>query len=411
MRARRILAPGAALVGATLGCSFDPQAPPAPAGVPGVGYEIRQDAAYLAGRLQARDEPLALRSPEGRAAAPGTASSSVGLTLVGELAPPVVAGHVVQACDIDVAPLGRSATVAYNFAGPTAAGAAQIVDFTDPARPRLVAEVVFPRADVDAVVRRGSYIYCGVATDDPAVPGAAHLVEFRQISSGLVGTQRDLPLPSASVTDLAGDGDWLAATVGAHGGGVALVNRVSLQVTSFADWLDARACSFDPAGHLVTLASTGWARRAVPSLGVEAAADIDGLRHAGAKGTVEVHGSLSYVAAGEGGFQVLGADGALLDGLANNAQAGLGAELCVTNAVSVLNGLAFVAAGALGVRVVDLGRWSAAEPDPSAGGLALLGEIDFGDEVSSNMVCARGNTLVVAAGLGGVKLVRMTPPH
>jgi hypothetical protein len=81
----------------------------------------------------------------------------------------------------------------------------------------------------------------------------------------------------------------------------------------------------------------------------------------------------------------------------------------VTNAVSVTGSLAFVAAGARGVQVVDLGNWNPSAPGSAGHGLTLLGELQFEDGFSSNMVKARSTTLVVAAGRGGVELVTMTP--
>jgi hypothetical protein len=76
----------------------------------------------------------------------------------------------------------------------------------------------------------------------------------------------------------------------------------------------------------------------------------------------------------------------------------------------VRGNLAIVACGALGVKVVDLGQWNPAAPAGTASGLTVLGTLDFPDGLSSNMVKARSTVLVVAAGTGGVKLVRMTDP-
>lgn len=398
---------------AVTGCIATPQSPTESTPVPDSApfFEIRQDAAYLDTRLHAEQTPLSLRPPVGlgNTTTPRIAADPVALTLVGELLPPEVSGFVVQACDLDVATVGRTVVVGCNVAGPDAAGAMQVVDFTHADRPRLVAEVVFPHADVHSVCKRGNFIYCGVSSDDPTWNAPVRLVEFRQVSSGVVSTGRFLELPSYAATDLAGDGDWLLASVGAHDGGVVLINRVQLQTVGFAPALDARACAFDPQGGVVSLAggAGGMASWTLPGLAPSGAVTVEGLQYESAKGTLEAQGAFRYVGAGDGGFQVFGRDGTLHAVLPNAFDTSHVASDRVTNAVSVVGKLGFVAAGALGVRVVDLGPWSPTTPDPASTGLTLLGEIDFTDEVSSNMVKARGDMLVVAAGLGGVKLVRM----
>jgi hypothetical protein len=67
--------------------------------------------------------------------------------------------------------------------------------------------------------------------------------------------------------------------------------------------------------------------------------------------------------------------------------------------------LGYVAAGALGIQVVDLGRWGTVG---ATTGLRVLGQLGFEDGFSSNMVKARSNIMVVAAGRGGLELVRLT---
>jgi hypothetical protein len=412
MNARDRIGLAASLLAVT-GCIATPQSPsvepPAPVTAP--FFKIQNDPAVLEARLHAARTPLGWRAPAGnpQATTRSTATEPVTLVQVGELLPPQVAGHTVQACDLDISSIGRTVVVGCNVAGPVAAGAMQLVDFTHADRPRLVAEVLFPRADVHSVCKRGSYIYCGVSSDDPAWNAPVRLVEFRQVSSGVASTGRWLELPSHAVTDLSGDGDWLLASVGAQAGGIVLVDRVQMRVTGFAPAPDVRACAFDPNGGVVSLAGGdgGLGAWSLPDLESTLSATVDGLGYESAKGTLEAQGSYWYAGAGEGGFQVFGRDGTLRAVLPNAFASGHAASDCVTNAVSVAGRLAFIAAGALGVRVADLGPWSVTSPDPAANALTLLGEIDFTEEVSSNMVKVRGDMLVVAGGLGGVKLVRM----
>jgi hypothetical protein len=233
--------------------------------------------------------------------------------------------------------------------------------------------------------------------------------EFRQFTSGFASTARWIDLPSWAVTDLAASSSSIVAACGAAEGALVHFDRTAMRVVSTVAEPDARAVCFDEAGELFGVCGTGsLVRRALPDLGERARAAITGFGLAGAKGTIEAAGKWCYLGAGDGGFQVRDRDGALVAVLDNGAFAGLGPGLAVTNAASVRGNLGFVAAGALGVQVVDLGQWTAeSNPSAVASGLQVLGEIDFGEDVSSNMVKARSDVLVVAGGLGGVKLVRM----
>jgi hypothetical protein len=410
------------------GCAADPQAPSRDdlrtsivelgesPGFDPSRYTVHNDPSYLGGRLTPQNRPLVVR----REAEPGRGHGAftdavlpTQLVLVGEVASPVVDGHVVQASDVDLDTSTRIAVVAYGTAGPAHAGAVQVIDFADAAHPRLVSEILFHGADVHAVVRVGSYYYAGVARDATDTPAAVE--ELRTFSGGVFPTGLRRQLPSFAVTDLAAVGNDVMATCGDRDGGLAHLVRPVLQLSSFAPANDARGVAFGPAGEVRVVsggAAPDLSRFATPGLALLAKAPVDGLRYAQTKGTIEVVGSWSYVGAGDGGFQVRDADGALLDQVANPASAQVAPELAVTNAVSVRGNLAFLACGALGVRVVDLGRWNPAAPAGTTAGLVVVGTIEFPDGVSSNMVKARSTILVVAAGNGGVKLVRMTdvPP-
>jgi hypothetical protein len=373
---------------------------------------VVQDAVALRARLKQRDAALAIR-PEGAAArgrggAGQWTASGAQLVLVGEVAPPVVDGHVVQASDIDFDTSFRIAAVAYGTAGPARAGALQVIDFSDAARPRLLSEVQFHGADVHAVVRVGSYYYVGVARDGEDAPAAVE--ELRTHSSGVFPTGLRRALPSYAVTDLAASGTDLIATCGDAGGAVVRLLRAGLSIAAVAPVDDARAVAFAAGGEVRAVnggAGASILRYSLPDLGLMARVAADGFRMPESKGTIEVVGGWSFVGAGDGGFQVVDAGGQVQDRIDNPVAAEFAPELVVANAATARGNLAFVANGAFGVRVVDLGRWNPAAPPGTTAGLTVLGSIDFPDGISSNMVKARTNVLLVAAGTGGVKLVRI----
>jgi hypothetical protein len=329
----------------------------------------------------------------------------VRLTLVGEVEPPSVDGMVVQANDVDIS--GHTAVVAFNFAGDVFAGAVQVIDFPQPDRPELVSEVLYRDADVDAVSMEGSHLYVGMGSDDPMLASPALLTELELTDKGLERTESWLDLPSYAVTDLAVYGNDLMASVGAEGGGIAYIERNKLQLVRFVPLADARGVVADNDAAMSVCGTTpAFLKHGLPGMDVRARVGVAGYRYPNAKGTLEVAGGRCYLGAGDGGFQVRSADGELLAMLTNGELSNVAPELMVTNAVSVDRNLAFVAAGALGVKVVDLGRWCT-DGGSSDQGLRVLGQIGFEDGASSNMVKTKNNILVVASGLGGVKLVRM----
>jgi hypothetical protein len=374
---------------------------------------VINDPALLDARVQYRSKPLFILAKEtpGRELAPPLKSAGLRLTLVGEVSPPRVDGLVVQANDVDIS--GKTAVVAYNFAGDTFAGAVQVIDFTHPERPRLVSEVLFRDADANAVLLHGEHVYAGLGSIDPALRTPALFEEFLLDDAGLAPSGRWLDLPSWTVTDLARHGDYVVASVGARDGGVALIDRTSprLAVEAFAAEEDVRGIDLPDDVSLAAACGTRprLGLRGLPGMQSMSEQAVDGYSHPNAKGTLEVHNAICYLGAGDGGFQVRRPDGTLLAALRHEDFSTLRPELMVTNAVSLQGELAFVAAGALGVQVVKVAgarAWAAgAGPDPE--GLEVLGELDLEDGFSCNMVKAGNNVMVVAAGLGGILLVTM----
>lgn len=374
---------------------------------------INNDRVALEARLEVMSKLLFVVDKEvpGEEVAPSMKSTGVRLTQRGHVESPVVDGYVVQANDVDID--GKTAVVAYNFAGDIFAGAVQVIDFTNPTRPQLISEALFRNADVTAVLVHGQTVLVGSGSLDPALQTPALLDEFRLDDDGLQHTGRWLDMPSWVVTDLAHLGQHVTASVGSRDGGVALIdlNGAELRMAAFVEEVDVRGIDFPSDNELAAVCGTNprLAMMTVPGFTPHGVHAVDGYSNEAAKGTIEVHSGICYLGAGDGGFQVLGPDGTLLGGLGHEDFSDVRPELMVTNGASVDGALAFVAAGALGVQVVKIAGaqgWAQGggyDPD----GLQVLGELEFGDGQSSNMVKAQNNVMVCAAGLGGVRLVTM----
>jgi hypothetical protein len=400
-----------------VGCTGqDPQAPtageqPLPQALRSENVVIVDDPAALAGRLEPASRSLTVGARGvGTDAQVAAKPEDLGvrLTLVGTVRAPVVDGQVVQANDVDIE--GKRAVVAYNTAGEVYAGAVQVIDFSHPERPEIVAEVLYRRADVTAVAIQGSHLYVGMSADDPALPTPAMMEELALAGRGLERSGRWLDLPSWACTDLAVHGNVVVAAVGAQDGGLVRVGLGrALSQLGFAAATDLRGVALD--GE--TLRSVGGrpgtllahALDAMLPLGSTA---IEGYAQEGAKGTIEVYSRRCYLGAGEAGLQVRAGDGGLFDEVTCAQLTALG-QPAVVNAVSISNHLGFVAAGPQGVQVVRLGRWRCdGREAEEQEGLRVLGRLGLEEGASCNMVKAKENLLVVAAGAGGVKLVSMS---
>ena len=428
----KLLAPWVASLGfGLMGCGAQaPQSPidpvgsrPVPAALDLNNVRIENDPAVLESRMTRGAVPLTV-APKGVSGVQVAAKSAdervigVRLTQVATVAAPTVDGHVVQANDIEIS--GNTALVAYNFAGDVFAGAVQAIDFSHPEHPVLVSEVLYRHADVNAVTLQGSDVFIGLASDDATLSTPA-LVERLKLTggSGLSQTGQWVDLPSWAVTDLAVHGDDVAAGVGAQNGGVALLRRNDLTLQRFAAAFDVRGVAMasnddhktadDGVGVMSVCGQPGMMlQHGLPALTVAAGTPVVGYGVDAAKGTIEYAGHLCYLGAGDGGFQVRNPGGSLLAQLGNGEFGNHAPATAVTNAVSVANHLAFVAAGPAGVQVVRLGRYrcDGRESEETAG-LRLLGQLALEDGASGNMVKAKNDLLVVAAGSGGVKLVTM----
>ena len=390
-------------------------------GTPGAlragNVQVSNDRAALESRVRRTVEPLTVapKSPPGAQVAekPSERELGVRLTLVASVDAPTIDGVTLQANDIEIH--DHTALVTYNVAGELFAGAVQMIDFDHLQRPELVSEVLYRHADANAVTMQGSDVFVGLASDDPALSTPAVLEQLRVTGShGLEQTGLWLDLPSWAVTDLAVQGNNLVAGVGAQDGGVALLSRNSLAFQRFTPQYDVRGVAVS-GDRLVTVCGGSPARlmlHSLPALASQSATALSGYGAAFAKGTIEWVSGRCYLGTGDAGFQIRNATGEILAQLSSSEFSDRPGTPGVTNAVSVDQHLAFVAAGAAGVQVVRLGRFRCdGRESEETEGLRILGRLSLEDGASCNMVKADDDVLVVAAGAGGVKLVTMEYLH
>ena len=135
---------------------------------------------------------------------------------------------------------------------------------------------------------------------------------------------------------------------------------------------------------------------------------FDGADIPESKSTVQVIGGRAFIAAGTGGAQVVDLKtGEVLARVPMPVVDGLDPASTVTNAISADGGLVFISNGEAGVYVAQAPKSFKKTDSNEPLELALLGKLEFQNLQSVNHVEYRGNVLFVAAGLGGLKIVKV----
>jgi len=358
--------------------------------------------------------PAGLSAPA--AAGPALAPSSVTLTLVAEISPPLVSLQVVQATSIWMTG-DEKAIVSYNFRGLTALGALDYFTRLLNRRPQLRSSIAFLSGDVNAVFTNGNYAYAATSSTDLILPFPATLERTRIRSDRfqlLDAGNRRMPLTSFAATSVAATRDEVYVTTG-NTGHVFAYDEDDMTLRGQYALDDARWVAWDDPNNRVVVLQGMPGRLAVfqegsfpsGSMTLLNTWNVPGVDVSESKNTVEVAGGKAYVAAGPSGVQVVCLSNGQVIGSApvpNAASLGLDPSVVVTNAVTVDDDLMFISNGEAGVyAAVGSRNFDDASCSPMT--ITVLGRLRFSNLQSVNHVAYRDGYLYIAAGLGGVKVV------
>jgi hypothetical protein len=343
-------------------------------------------------------------------------ASSVTLTLVAEISPPTVAGEVVQATSVSRI-LGNVAVVGYNMRGAPYLGGVDWIARVDTSRPLLSSGAIFNDADVNAVAADGLRVYMAIATSAPQYPYPAAIERLSVFGNRMRLADNDRAgLISYAATSVEEVGDIVYATSGNTGGVYALAADDFSLLGSFP-LNDARWVAWDETGgRIVVVQGTPgqisvFAEGDFPggSLNLLNTFPFPGADVPESKSTVEISGGKAFIAAGPEGVQIVCLDtGALIGNVPRPDPASLGLDpsVVVTNAVTVDRDLMFISNGEAGVYVARAPqRFS--DSGCAIQSIVVEGKLRFANLESANHVSFRSDYLFVAAGLGGVKVVRV----
>ena len=366
-------------------------------------------------------DPLSPASPTSAALLRGAAApptrSTVSLTLVAELDPPTVDGQVVQATSISP-PRRFTFLVSYNTKGNPFVGAVDYVINPFGLTPRLVSAVTFSDSDVSAVGLDDEWFYAAQATAASGFATPAAIERLTLASSGILLENNDrFDLTSFAATSVLPLGTEVYVTTGDEGHVYALDTSDMSTVGRFA-LDDARWVAHDADNGRIVVAQGTPGRISVfqegdfpgGSMTLLNTFPFPGADVPESKSTVEIVGGKAFIAAGLEGVQVMCLDDGQIVGsvpLPDPADLQLDPSVVVTNAVTVDEDLMFISNGEAGVYVAAGAAEFASTPCDAPQTITMLGHLRFDDLQSVNHVDYENKRLLIAAGLGGLKIVRV----
>ncbi|KAF2336781.1 LVIVD repeat-containing protein [Flavobacterium ginsenosidimutans] len=325
-----------------------------------------------------------------------TTNTTFPLVQIAEVKPPVDAnGKTLQASHVTVN--GNYAYVSYITRGDVYSGAIDVIDVSDPYKPKLVTSALIPNTDITSLTYANGSLIIGAAKDvdkDSQLAGNPAIVFNMDLSSGLLtNTLKTNYLESRVTTDVAANTSNYFAVTGDNGS-LFKLSTSTKAITGKAAMADLRSIALS-GDKVVTLSGTKGVNIYNQSTLALQKSFTTSTDISGAKRTMDIDGTKLLVSEGPNGLGVYDINsGSKLQTIGIPTAA----EDNVTNAVSVNDGYAFVANGALGLNVYQ-----------SATQLTLLGSVGIAG--SSNYVKSSGDYIYVASGTGGLKIIKMEKPN
>jgi hypothetical protein len=333
------------------------------------------------------------------------------LKQIAEVPSPVVNGRTLQATSVVLD--NKIAYVSYNMAGPECIGAIDVIQLKSYSNPSLRSEATFTDADVSSVCFDGTCVFLATATANPSFDYPS-VIEAISIQGNKLDLTKDIrrmlsSYVATSVYVNSNNTGMVYVTTG-NTGGLYTVSRDTLGARSFTSLSDARWVDADGTTLIVAQGTPGRI-----SVFDQASGSLRGtfpFKGAGipeSKSTVRLIGGKALIAAGDGGVQLMNlADGSIIGSLPRLIVAGLDSSRSVTNAVDGAGQHIFISNGEAGVYAAQASTALENQTGDLPIILTTLGQLRFQNLQSVNHVAFDGQMLVIAAGLGGVKIVSVT---
>lgn len=329
-----------------------------------------------------------------------TESSQFPLTQIAEFnAPKDNNGKTLQASHVAVN--GNYAYVSYVLQGNEYSGAIDMIDISDPYKPKLVMSALIPDTDITSLVyTNGNLIIAGAANPDknPELKSPAIAMNMQLSANGSLTTDVKLTdISSFVATDVAANSINYFITTG-NTGGLFKFDNSTKEIVGSKSIEDLRSVAINN-DKVVTLSGT-------KGINIYNASNLELTKSFSnwtddaqdAKRTIDFIGDKILVSEGYQGLGVYNmTSGSKIQSISLTPIATAELDDVVTNAVSVNGDYVFVANGGNGLNVYKSGDQ-----------LTLVGTV--GIDGSANYVKSSGNYFFVASGKGGLKIIKMEKP-
>ena len=385
---------------------------------------VTSDEGALADRVRYPEEDVPVDAPVPNAFAaalvdgPALAPSAIELVLRTEIDVPDVNGLLPQATSISRRG-NNSFLVSYNVRGDVFLGGIDYVANLLGRYPLVLSSVILLDSDVSAVALDGSTLYAAQATDASgfATPAAVERLSFTFFGISLQQGMR-ADLSSFAATSVTPVGNVVYVTTGDDGHLYAL-DAADFSVLGQYPLDDARWVEYDEEGGRIVVVQGTPGRISIFEEGSFPGGSMQllntfpfpGADVPESKSAMDIAGGKAFIAAGPEGVQIMCLDNGDIVGSVprpDPAALVLDPDVVVTNAVTADEDLMFISNGEAGVyAAAGEDAWADTACDAPQD-ISVLGRLRFSALQSANHVDYRNKVLAVAAGLGGVKIVRVS---
>ncbi|MEP1789488.1 hypothetical protein [Reichenbachiella sp.] len=330
----------------------------------------------------------------------GKTEKTFTLIKTSELSSPEVNGETLMANSLDMR--NSLIAVSYNLRGDVYGGAVDLMVLSGD-NLKLTSQVVAGNADVNATYFDGSRLYlAGAATGSDST---AYIYQLIVKDNKLVTESAMFSwLGGHTATGLVEEGKYIYVTTGDNettGGGLHTRSQNDLSFSSYKPLHDARWVDIKDKKIYVQQGTPG--NLSVIELDDNSQIQqfgFTGLNTPESKSTFDISGDLIFLASGYDGVQIINRNTGATVGQIAIPEEDSSVDM-VSNSVTVEGNKIFISNGE-SVIAAQFDNKNAANPNP-----VILGTLDLGDHQSINHVRFRSNRLVVASGLGGVKIIKL----
>ena len=394
-------------MGLTIGCDKK-ESPTSNVGIPDQSngrITIVNDEDKLNGRLTELSDTIpVVKGTLAKTATP----NAVQLVLQAEIDPPTVNGQKLQATSVSLD--GNFAYISYNLRGDVYGGAVDIVQIKGGKSVTIRSSVSFNDTKVSAVFFDPVTlnVYLAEASGDGTLASPA-LVEKIGTSGNKLSLSSTLKtvLSSYVTTSVLAKNGKVFATTG-NTGGLYTLTKDSLKQLSYIPISDARWVDVD-ANYISVVQGGGKLSvlNAVTGTLINTY-NFTGTSIPESKSTVQIIGGKALIAAGDGGVVLMNlATGKVLGSIPRTIVGGLDSSVTVTNAAAASGEYVYLSNGEAGVYQAKSGQDLTSLTGDTNISLTIQGKLQFKSLQSVNHVAFDGETLVIASGLGGVKIVKV----